>query len=112
MSKTGLAGDDKKVNQDNYFIFKNFVQGFDNIYMGVCDGHGYYGHEVSGYIKENLPMDLNHLIKTKKLNVFHSKIGVYWTRKAKFATFQRVFRVLNSKSTLCRFSCQVAPKRK
>ena len=69
LSKTGLAGDDKKVNQDNYFIFKNFVQGFDNIYMGVCDGHGYYGHEVSGYIKENLPMDLNHLIKTKKLNV-------------------------------------------
>ena len=69
LSKTGLSGDDKKVNQDNYFIFKNFVQGFDNIFMGVCDGHGYYGHEVSGYIKENLPMDLNHLIKTKKLNV-------------------------------------------
>ena len=69
LSKTGLSGDDKKVNQDNFFIFKNFVQGFDNIFMGVCDGHGYYGHEVSGYIKENLPMDLNHLIKTKKLNI-------------------------------------------
>ena len=69
LSKTGLSGDDKKVNQDNYFIFKNFVQGFDNIFMGVCDGHGYYGHEVSGYIKENLPMDLNHLIRTKKLNI-------------------------------------------
>ena len=69
LSKTGLSGDDKKVNQDNFFIFKNFVQGFDNIFMGVCDGHGYYGHEVSGYIKENLPMDLNHFIKTKKLNI-------------------------------------------
>ena len=69
LSKTGLAGDEKKVNQDNFFIFKNFVQGFDNIFMGVCDGHGYYGHEVSGYIKENLPMDLNHLIKTKRLNI-------------------------------------------
>ena len=33
LSKTGLSGDDKKVNQDNYFIFKNFVQGFDNIFM-------------------------------------------------------------------------------
>jgi len=75
LSKTGLAGDDKKVNQDNYFIFKNFVQGFDNIYMGVCDGHGYYGHEVSGYIKENLPMDLNHLIKTKKLNVLKDDLS-------------------------------------
>ena len=69
ISKTGLNGDDKKVNQDSYFIFKNFVQGYDNIFMGVCDGHGYYGHEVSGYIKENLPMDLNHMIKTKKLNI-------------------------------------------
>ena len=75
LSKTGLSGDDKKVNQDNYFIFKNFVQGFDNIFMGVCDGHGYYGHEVSGYIKENLPMDLNHLIKTKKLNVLKDDLS-------------------------------------
>ena len=75
LSKTGLSGDDKKVNQDNYFIFKNFVQGFDNIFMGVCDGHGYYGHEVSGYIKENLPMDLNHLIKTKKLNVLSDDLS-------------------------------------
>ena len=75
LSKTGLSGDDKKVNQDNYFIFKNFVQGFDNIFMGVCDGHGYYGHEVSGYIKENLPMDLNHLIKTKKLNVLRDDLS-------------------------------------
>ena len=69
LSKTGLSGDEKKVNQDTYFIFKNFGNGFDNIYMGVCDGHGYYGHEVSGYIKENLPMDLNHIIKSRKLNL-------------------------------------------
>ena len=69
LSKTGVSGDEKKVNQDNYFIFKNFVQGFDYIYMGVCDGHGYYGHEVSGFIKENLPMDLNHVLKKKKLNL-------------------------------------------
>ena len=75
LSKTGLSGDDKKVNQDNYFIFKNFVQGFENIFMGVCDGHGYYGHEVSGYIKENLPMDLNHMIKTKKLNILTDDIS-------------------------------------
>ena len=75
LSKTGLSGDEKKVNQDNYFIFKNFVQGFDYIFMGVCDGHGYYGHEVSGYIKENLPMDLNHIIKTKKLNILKDDLS-------------------------------------
>ena len=56
------------MNQDSYFIFKNFVQGFENIYMGVCDGHGYYGHEVSGFIKENLPMNLNHSLRKKKLD--------------------------------------------
>ena len=75
LSKTGLAGDDKKVNQDNYFIFKNFVQGFNNIFMGVCDGHGYYGHEVSGYIKENLPMDLNHMIKNEKLDLLKDDLS-------------------------------------
>ena len=69
ISKTGLSGDEKKVNQDNFFIFKNFVHGFENIYMGVCDGHGYYGHEVSGYIKENLPMDLNHALKKNNINL-------------------------------------------
>jgi serine/threonine protein phosphatase PrpC len=45
------------------------VEGFDNIYMGVCDGHGYFGNEVSEYIKENLPMDLNRIIKTRKLDL-------------------------------------------
>jgi len=75
LSKTGLAGDEKKVNQDNYFIFKNFVQGFENIYMGVCDGHGYYGHEVSGYIKENLPMDLNHALKQKNLDLLKDDLS-------------------------------------
>ena len=75
LSKTGMSGDEKKVNQDTYFIFKNFGNGFDNIYMGVCDGHGYYGHEVSGYIKENLPMDLNHIIKSRKLNLLTDNLS-------------------------------------
>ena len=75
LSKTGLAGDEKKVNQDNYFIFKNFVQGFENIYMGVCDGHGYFGHEVSGFIKENLPMNMNHALKKKKLNLLKDDLS-------------------------------------
>ena len=69
ISKTGLSAEEKKVNQDRDFIFHNFVSGFENIYFGVCDGHGYYGHEVSEFIKENLPMDLNHIIKSKKLDL-------------------------------------------
>ena len=69
ISKTGLSGVEKKINQDRDFIFRNFVEGFDNIFMGVCDGHGFYGNEVSEYIKENLPMDLNRIIKTRKLDI-------------------------------------------
>ena len=42
--------------------------------MDVCDGHGYYSHEASGYIKENLPIDLNHMIKTKKINILKDDI--------------------------------------
>ena len=75
ISKTGMSGEEKKVNQDTYFIFKNFGDSFENIYMGVCDGHGYYGHEVSGYIRENLPMDLNHMIKAKKLNLMKDDLS-------------------------------------
>ena len=69
ISKTGIAGTEKKINQDRDFIFRNFVEGFDNIFMGVCDGHGFFGNEVSEYIKENLPMDLNRIIKTRKLDI-------------------------------------------
>ena len=69
ISKTGLAGIEKKINQDRDFIFRNFVEGFENIFMGVCDGHGYFGNEISEFIKENLPMDLNRIIKTHKLDI-------------------------------------------
>ena len=75
ISKTGLSGEEKKVNQDRYFIFHNFVTGFENIFMGVLDGHGYFGHEVSEYIRENLPMDLNRVLKTKKINLLKDDIS-------------------------------------
>ena len=75
ISKTGLSGEDKKVNQDRYFIFRNFVTGFENIFMGVLDGHGYYGQEVSEYIRENLPMDLNRILKAKKINLLKDDLS-------------------------------------
>ena len=69
-SKTGYAGEDeKKINQDSYFVFHNFVNSSKNIFMGVCDGHGQVGQEVSGFLKENLPIDLNHALKSSKLNI-------------------------------------------
>ena len=75
ISKTGISGVEKKINQDRNFIFRNFVEGFENIFMGVCDGHGYFGNEISEYIKENLPMDLNRLIKCRKLNIYNDDLS-------------------------------------
>ena len=43
----------KQNNQDNYFITH-----YDDVqihFIGVCDGHGTYGHLVSHFIKETLP---------------------------------------------------------
>ena len=52
----GFDGEEpKENNQDNYFIFKNFADNKDYIYLSVCDGHGVEGHFVSEFIKEVLP---------------------------------------------------------
>ena len=58
--KKGFAGPGvKKTNQDNFFIYKNFLDSPDHIFLGVCDGHGMYGHDVSGYLVNHLPQNLN-----------------------------------------------------
>ena len=63
--KKGFAGPGiKKTNQDNFFIYKNFLDSPENIFLGVCDGHGMYGQDVSGYLVNHLPQNLNNsLIK-------------------------------------------------
>ena len=45
-----------KVNQDNYFD-KDISNGYK--FIGVCDGHGEDGHQISAYLKEHLPEELN-----------------------------------------------------
>ena len=58
--KKGFAGPGvKKTNQDNFFIYKNFLDNPDHIFLGVCDGHGMFGHDVSGYLVNHLPQNLN-----------------------------------------------------
>jgi len=49
----------------NYFIYKNFANNPDSLYFGVCDGHGAFGHEVSQFLRENLPKTLDFEIKRK-----------------------------------------------
>ena len=60
----GFDGEEpKENNQDNYFIYKNFMNNKDYIYMSVCDGHGVEGHFVSDFIKETLPYDISENLK-------------------------------------------------
>ena len=75
-SKTGYAGEDeKKVNQDNYFVFRNFVNNVNYIFMAVCDGHGAVGQEISSFLKENLPIDLNHALRNEKKDIIKDDIS-------------------------------------
>ena len=75
-SKTGYAGEDeKKVNQDNYFVFHNFVNNINYIFMAVCDGHGAVGQEISSFLKENLPIDLNHALRKGKKDILKDDIS-------------------------------------
>ena len=56
LCKVGTAGpNQKKLNQDNFFIFQNFLKNPSHSFLGVCDGHGIFGQNISGYLKEHLP---------------------------------------------------------
>ena len=64
----GFDGEEpKENNQDNYFIYKNFMNKKDYIYMSVCDGHGIEGHFVSDFMKEILPYDMSENLKNSNL---------------------------------------------
>ena len=64
----GFDGEEpKENNQDNYFIYKNFMKNKDYIYMSVCDGHGVEGHFVSDFIKETLPYDMSENLKNMNI---------------------------------------------
>ena len=68
LSKKGFwqPGRDK-ANQDNYFILKNVNDNEKYLYMGVCDGHGVYGEEISKFLINNLPQNLNNNIINNKI---------------------------------------------
>ena len=60
LCKKGFAGPGvKKTNQDNFFIYNNFNNNSNYIYLGVCDGHGMFGQDVSGYLVNTLPQNMN-----------------------------------------------------
>lgn len=44
-----------KCNQDSFIVTPNIGKKSWQHYFGVCDGHGVFGHQVSGFIKNQLP---------------------------------------------------------
>ena len=59
-----------KINQDNYFILKDFMNISEQFFMGICDGHGSYGHLISKYICNNLPKKLTDINEEYILQAF------------------------------------------
>ena len=51
-----IGGKQKPQNQDEYLIVKNFAQCKCQTLLGVMDGHGIFGHEVSSFVKKQLPL--------------------------------------------------------
>lgn len=59
----------KKNNQDNYFHYKNFLGDRGQMYLGVCDGHGMNGHDVSLFLRNTLPHVMEDELKSNKLSI-------------------------------------------
>ena len=76
LCKKGFSGPGiKKTNQDNFFIFKNFLNNENYTYIGVCDGHGIFGQDISSYLVNNLPQNLsNDLLNQNIKNISSVKI--------------------------------------
>ena len=67
LSQVGYSGPGiLKYNQDNFFIYKNLNDESNVLFIGVCDGHGLVGHDVSKYLITNLPNNLNTALKKTK----------------------------------------------
>ena len=53
----------QKLNQDKFFIKKDFLNEKEQFFIGVCDGHGMHGHFISEYISKFIPKNLISNIK-------------------------------------------------
>jgi serine/threonine protein phosphatase PrpC len=60
---TGMAGGKtKKMNQDSHFVVNNFMGLANQVFLGVMDGHGLYGGQISNYVKNALPYHMSTLL--------------------------------------------------
>ena len=66
----------QKINQDSFFIQKDFLNQPEQFFIGICDGHGIQGHFISDYVAKSLPKYLREInddsIKNAYLTVHNS----------------------------------------
>ena len=62
-TRQGFIPQMHKVNQDSFVVLKDFAGIKDLWMLGVMDGHGVFGHKVSQYVKTNLPLIHNMLLR-------------------------------------------------
>ena len=93
--KVGFSGVSlKKLNQDDYFIFPNFLNNSTYSFFGVCDGHGTFGQNISFYLKENLPQNvMNEFLKYDIQNL--SEINTYFFSQIILYTFSETNKEMN-----------------
>ena len=93
LSQVGYSGPGiLKYNQDNFFIYKNLNDESNVLFIGVCDGHGLVGHDVSKYLIENLPKNLNSALKKTNKYISH--------KETLYSTLKKVF--VETNKSLCK----------
>ena len=55
VSKAGCEPGSRKTNQDSMFVLTNWAPAGKATLVGVLDGHGPLGHEVSGFLRNAFP---------------------------------------------------------
>ena len=93
LSQVGYSGPGiLKYNQDNFFVYKNLNDENNVLFIGVCDGHGLVGHDVSKYLINNLPKNLNKELKKTNKYISH--------RETLYSTMKKVF--VDTNKDLCK----------
>ena len=105
LCKKGFSGPGiKKINQDNFFIYKNFLNNPNFLFMGICDGHGMYGHKVSSYIVNNLPINIDNILQNEKLFNLSPENLTFFTPLITHIFLRTNFDIINNKNIDTKFS--------
>lgn len=87
---------ERKHNQDNYFFYNKFNSNLNHIYLGICDGHGQFGHDASLFLRNNLPFQMEKLFKNRGIRIEKSYLLNYSNKQKIYSSIKEVFYLVNS----------------